>query len=99
MGILKKLSDLFAPPGSENYSYWMTVKCNRCGENIRARVDMRNDLSVLYGEGEGKAAYYCRKVLIGDQHCFQKMEVELTFDNRRRLIDRQVSGGEFVDDD
>ena len=97
MGLLKRLSNLFSSPGIEDYSYWLEVKCGRCGEIIRARVDMRNDLSLRFDDG--KKNYYCRKVLMGDgeKHCFQTVEVELTFNKDRKLIDRQISGGEFVD--
>jgi hypothetical protein len=29
--------------------------------------------------------------------CFQRVEVELTIDARRRLLDRRISGGEFLE--
>ncbi|MEA3439542.1 MAG: hypothetical protein U9R58_04600 [Chloroflexota bacterium] len=96
MGIFNKLSNLFAPKG-DTYGYWVVVKCNQCGEIIKTRVDLRNDLSLRYDE-QGKSTYYCRKVLVGDQHCFQKVEIQLTFDVKRKLVDRQISGGEFVDE-
>ena len=57
---------------------------------------MRNELSLDYGDN-GKSRYVCRKVLIGDQRCFQQVEVVLTFDADRRLVDRKINGGEFVD--
>jgi hypothetical protein len=104
MGIFKKLSEMFSSSGrNEGVSYWYSVKCNRCGEQIRARVDLRNDLSVFYGDEEEAGAsapqgYYCRKVIIGENLCFQKIEVELTFDNNRKVIDRKISGGVFVDE-
>jgi hypothetical protein len=34
---------------------------------------------------------------MGDQLCFQKIEVELTFDQNRNVIDRQIKGGKFVE--
>ena len=95
MGFLKKISELLTSP-QEEYSYWIAVKCNRCGEIVRTRVDLRNDISIEYDNG--KTTYLCRKVLIGDQFCFQKIEVRLKFDNKRRLIERQISGGEFYDE-
>lgn len=100
MSFKKILSNLFSPltKSSDDYSYWISVRCNRCGEIIRARIDMRNDLSINYGEGGEKSTYFCRKILIGEQQCFQRLEVELTFDHNRRLIDRQVTGGEFIDE-
>jgi hypothetical protein len=100
MSFKKILSDIFSPltKSSEGYSYWFSVKCRRCGEKIRARVDMRNDLSINYGDGRGKPTYFCRKVIIGEQKCFQKIELEFTFDHNRRLIERQIYGGEFIEE-
>ncbi|HEX7975050.1 MAG TPA: hypothetical protein VF498_11630 [Anaerolineales bacterium] len=97
MGLLKKLSNLFAAPErSAGYGYWISVKCNRCGEVIRSRIDLRNDLSLNYEEGE--APFFCRKTLIGSQHCYQPIEVELKFDSNRKLIDREAQAGQFVDE-
>ena len=98
MSIFKKLSKLFAVPSSESaYTYWVMVKCKRCGEIIRSRVDLRNDLSVEYGEGQGSSTYFCRKGLLGQGHCFQQIEIELTFDSNRQMVNREIKGGEFVD--
>jgi len=98
MGIFKKLSSLFSTSGSQktpDYSTFITVRCNRCGEVIRARIDLRNDLTINYDDN---TTYYCRKVIIGEQRCYKQIEVELTFDNRKKLINRQISGGAFVDE-
>lgn len=98
MGILKKLGEVFGGGGvrRDPDAYWISVRCRRCGEVVQSRVNLANDLSPNY-EGED-GGYFCRKILIGDQGCFQRMEVELTFDSARRLIDRQVTGGEFVEE-
>jgi hypothetical protein len=97
MGLLKKLSQLFTtPPKSDQYVYWIYVKCSRCGENLKARVNLRNDLSIEYGNGEGDTYYFTRKILIGEKLCFQSIEVELTFDRKYQLTDRKISGGEFI---
>jgi hypothetical protein len=95
MGLLKKIGSLFGSPSkSDDAGYWIAVQCNRCGEIVRVRIDMRNDLSINYEEGGG---YFCHKTLIGDQLCFQRMEVELTFDRSRNLVNRKVQGGKFVE--
>ncbi|HLF90194.1 MAG TPA: hypothetical protein VI451_14705 [Anaerolineales bacterium] len=99
MDFFKKLASFFSNAGNlgtEN-ALFLSVKCNRCGEIIQARINLASDLSPEYGEGE-KIAYYCRKVLVGNQRCFQQVEVRLTFDGHRKLIDRQVHGGSFVAD-
>jgi hypothetical protein len=99
MSIISKIIALFSEAGqADSGALWIMVKCNRCGELTRARIDLRNDLSVEYVEAGGLPTYFCRKVLIGEGgHCFQRMEVELTFDASRNLVSRQVSGGQFVE--
>jgi len=95
MGLFKKIAQVFAPPGrEEERAYWLYVQCSRCGEKIRARVDLYNDLSPLYHETG--VTYFSRKILIGQEHCFQKVEVEMNFDENRRLTERKISGGSFI---
>lgn len=97
MNILKKLASLFTPEGRRDaYAYWLYVQCDRCGEKIRTRVDLRNDLSVHYGESDRDTTYYCRKAIIGRGRCFQQIEAELTFDLHRQLVDHQIRGGMLV---
>ena len=97
MNLLKKLASLFTPEGRrDTYAYWLYVQCDRCGEKIRTRVDLRNDLSIHYGDTDQDTTYFCRKTIMGSGHCFQQMEVELTFDARRQLIDRQIQGGKII---
>jgi hypothetical protein len=98
--LLKRLASLFSPEGRRDaYAYWLHVQCDRCGEKIRTRVDMRNDLSVRYDEAGGETTYFCRKSVMGSGRCFQQIQVELTFDSRRNLIERQIEGGSFVDEE
>ena len=95
MSFFQRLSNLLSPAGqADKYAYWIYVRCNRCGEVIRGRVDLRNELSTEYND-KGNT-FFCRKVLMGEKHCFQKVEVQLTFDKDRKLTDRQITGGEFI---
>lgn len=100
MELLKRLAAVFSPEGKRNaYAYWLHVQCDRCGEKITTRVDMRNDLSARYDEGSGDTVYFCRKTVIGSGRCFQQIQVELTFDTRRRLIERKIEGGTFIEEE
>ena len=98
MGFFKKFSNLVSSPDKqrEDSGYWVTVRCDRCGEIIRARIDLHNDLSINYGD-KGKVTYFSRKVLTGEKRCFQRVEIEMTFNKKRSLVNRQISGGQFVD--
>ena len=93
MDFLKKL---FGGSSSkpEKHDYTFSVKCLRCGEIITGRVDLSNDLSVEYEEGGD--IYYARKILMGENKCFQRMEVELKFTSGRELLEQHITGGEFT---
>ena len=93
MGFLKNLFGGGTTKVEKRY-YTVYVKCNRCGEIIEGRVDLDNDLSLDY-DGDA-TVYFVRKGLIGDNRCFQHIEVELKFTPDRTLIEQQVSGGQFA---
>ncbi len=97
MGFFKKISQAFSGARqSDPEVYMIYVRCAHCGETLKSRVNLMNDLSLRYGEGNEGNSYYCRKILSGASRCFRKIEVNLTFDVNRKLIDRQISGGEFI---
>jgi hypothetical protein len=99
MKFIKKVSSIFTGPGERNRdrSLSIAVRCDRCGEVIRTRVDLSNDLAAEFGEGEREAAYFCRKVLVGNQGCYVPVEVLLKFDARRSLVEKQINGGKFLE--
>ncbi len=91
MSFLKKLFSSEPAKSDKNYLTFH-VKCNRCGEILEGRVNLDNDLS-LNDEGNG---YFARKGLMGSNLCFQQIEVELTFDSARQLIEKTITGAEFT---
>ncbi len=93
------LSRLFRRKYEDLRFYPVRVRCARCGEILETRVDLHNDLSAQYDDKGRVTGYYVRKLLQGSGHnrCFATIEVELFFDARRRLLERRVHGGEFVD--
>ncbi len=97
MDLLKKLGTLFAASAPTSHWYSLSVQCNRCGEIIQAGVNLSNDLSVEYSEDEKVTGYFCRKLLMGKQRCFQQIQVTLTFDAHHKLVDRKIEGGKFVE--
>ena len=98
MSLLKKITSILSPPaqGDPN-AFWVNVRCKRCGEIIHSRVNLSNDLSAEYDGA--RTTYVCRKVLLGEGRCYQQIEVILKFDGNRKLVDRAISGGEFVAQD
>ena len=97
MAFLKKLSSVFSSSsGAGKEAYWLYARCASCGEKLCTRVNLNNDLSVNYGEKDSQNNYVCRKTLVGNQHCFQRIEIKLTFDANRKLIEREIVGGMFI---
>ena len=99
MNILKRLAKtLSSPPRSSDRGLYLYVQCDRCGEKLRARVDIWNELSPEFdGKSEEAAFYHCRKVLVGEKMCFQPIELSLKFDKNHKLIDQQIIGGKFIE--
>ena len=91
------VKNLFSSPLPTGKFYAFSVKCRRCGEIIHGQVNVNNEPSLDYYE-KGKPFYTCRKVLIGNGHCFQQIEVIFTFDESRSMVNRKISGGEFIED-
>jgi hypothetical protein len=91
------LKNLFSggPKRPEKKYYVFQVKCKRCGEIIEGRVDLDNDLSLEY-EGSN-TVHFGRKVLMGNNMCFQQIEVEMKFTSDCELIEKDVKGGTFVE--
>lgn len=98
MGLLQKLASIFSPQSKPGRYYEFTVRCHRCGELISGRANLHNELSVDYGEDGKLENYYVRKVLMGEERCFQRIEVELFFDKDRRLTHKEIQGGLFVEE-
>jgi hypothetical protein len=98
MGFFKKLGGFFSPRASvDAASFHIKVKCNRCGEEIPARINLYNDLSVEYDDSGNINTYICHKVIVGGQRCYQPIDIVLKFDSKRRLMDKEITGGKFVE--
>jgi hypothetical protein len=93
MNLLQKLFG-GSPAKSQKHYYTFSVKCKRCGEILEARVDLDNELSVEYEEGGD--IYHARKMIMGENKCFQRMEVEFKFSSTRELLEQHITGGEFI---
>lgn len=95
MGFLSKLAKAFFPSPPPPRFHSFQVKCSSCGEVLAGRLDTYNDPSPDYEDG--KAVFFCRKVLIGSGHCHQQVETTFRLDEQHYILSRQVTGGEFVE--
>ncbi|HZO31912.1 MAG TPA: hypothetical protein VFH48_38635 [Chloroflexota bacterium] len=86
--------------------YWY-VRCNRCQDVVRVRVNMANEVSEISDEPEddpdvsrpsNPAARYAVTKGVVDSKCFRPMRLTILFDGRRRELESSVGGGEIVDE-
>jgi hypothetical protein len=100
MSFLKNLSKIFSSsPSKADRALYLYVQCNKCGEKLRARVDVWNELTSEYdGNSDDPASYICRKVLIGEKMCYQPIELNLKFDRNHKLIKQEINGGKYIDE-
>ena len=81
--------------GAGRNAFWLYVRCNACGENIRLRVNRDHDLSAEFdGESDTPTSYQMTKEIVG-QKCFRRIHFEMTFDANKRPADQQITGGTF----
>ena len=98
MNLLKKLNKFLSPaPSKTERALYLYVQCDRCGEKLRARVDVWNELTPEYKENsDDPISFFCRKVLIGEKQCYQPIELKLKFDKGHRLVDQEIHGGKLI---
>lgn len=95
---MRWLTRLFTrrPHSDSPPALWLYVACSRCGEAIRVRADRRYDLvSEMRDPGEVGPAYTLHKDIVGAQ-CFQRIAVDVGFDQRLQVIERHISGGRWL---
>ena len=97
MDFLRRLFGSGGASSEADTGLFLYVKCNRCGEPLRVRVDTRNELYPEYGDME-TSGYVLRKEMM-DSKCFRLMYATIRFDARRHEISREIEGGIFIDRD
>lgn len=96
MSIFKKLvANLFPTQHkSETPAHYVYVRCKRCNEVIKGRINFLTELNKL-----DDGTYMTRKVLIGNKRCFEQIEIILYFDKKRTVMDQQIHNGFFISED
>lgn len=105
--LTKALQRLFADEGSRPpvcalRTFPVTVRCSRCGEVIRLRIDRDHELQSIWPpdaeEGDEPLEQILRKEIVGD-NCQNLICFTLHFDCEHGLISSEIEGGEFVEED
>jgi hypothetical protein len=85
-----------SPEGDQSAFYYY-IRCNKCGEVIRVRIDRRWDLEQEFDEkgGDAVTGYAARKEVMGNR-CFQMLRLTVQFDRGYREVEKELHGGAFV---
>ncbi|MBN1967608.1 MAG: hypothetical protein JW910_23330 [Anaerolineae bacterium] len=88
------LKRLFGGGGEGDRGMYFYIRSRRSGEIVRVRLDPNQFSQQI--EGTDTVGYFIHKTVVG-QRSFERMEAEFHFDRNRRLTDKSVTGGEFVE--
>jgi len=97
MGFFQRLRALSgrrgATPDADANALIFYVRCDRCAEVVRVRVDRRWDL--LQELGDGVTGYSLHKDVLGTR-CNQLMRMVVLFDRNYVITHREIEGGRFA---
>ena len=112
MGILDALKSMLGLGSggagqSVDRGLYRYVRCNRCRDVVRVRINMSSEVSEISDEPEedggvsrpeNPAARYAVTKGVVDSKCFRPMRLTILFDGRRRELESSVDGGTVVDE-
>ncbi len=96
MKIFKTISNLFknsCDSGTLSYD----IKCAKCGEKIKVRINPKTDLSHVFEESAPESASYVLKKEALGNNCQNIMNIICYYDSSYVEISREISSGKFVD--
>jgi hypothetical protein len=96
--VFRALQNLFkgGSRDGEDGGIYYYVRCSRCAEAIRVRVDRANDLAQEFEDGgDHPSGYIATKGVVGKK-CFRTMSLTIRYDRGRREAGRSVDGADFI---
>ena len=80
-------------PSGDQTGLYFYIRPTGCDEVVRIRVDKRNEPSLM----DDNKTYFVHKVAQGtDYKCNRSAELNLTLDSNRRILSKEITGGELV---
>jgi hypothetical protein len=96
VSFLSRLFGRGAATGGGNV-IWLYVRCQRCGETIRVRINRSTDAQQEYDDGGRFSHYALRKEILGNR-CPNLMSVEMQLDQGGRIVEQHAEGCVVIDE-
>ncbi|MCC7446781.1 MAG: hypothetical protein IT324_05155 [Anaerolineae bacterium] len=95
MNFIRQLTGLFSGKSGasgDDVGMYYYVRCNRCKEVIRVRINPMNDLSAT----DNNDGWFVHKTIVG-KRCYNRIEATFNYNKDRKLVDTEITGGTLVD--
>jgi len=89
VSFLARLFGRGGAPAEAGNILWLYVRCDRCGEKIRVRLNRNTDAQQEYDESGRPSHYHLRKEILGNR-CPNLMSVETQLDNAGRVVEQHA---------
>jgi hypothetical protein len=99
-GFLDNLKNIFSAPVQslgQQGAIKFVVQCNRCNEEITAKIRTSSDISRVYEEDGGSpgSVFFVRKEILGSK-CNNLIYLTAYFNENFNLISSDVTGGKII---
>ncbi|NLM97123.1 MAG: hypothetical protein GX175_05880 [Halanaerobiaceae bacterium] len=93
MAFFDFIKNIFKPAYNSNLLFFY-IRDRKCGEKIKLLVRKSYDIQTIY-EDTDKADYRLNKVVICNK-CYNKINLQLDFDQAYNIINSHIDGGELI---
>jgi hypothetical protein len=98
--MLKKLTEkLFGKKtaASAPDGFFLNVRCSDCGEAFKLFINKSYELMQNFEEN-GSVTYILKKEVFG-VGCKNRIRVTMNFDGRKKLVSKEITNGEYIEND
>jgi len=75
--------------------FFLNVRCSKCGEEFRLFINKSYELMQNF-ETDGSVTYNLKKEVLG-AGCNNRIQVDMKFDEAKKLVSRAIKNGEFIE--
>ena len=75
--------------------FFLNVRCSVCGEEFHLFINTSTDLLQNF-DAQGGLSYSLKKEVVG-VHCRNLIQVRMEFDGTRKLLEKEIENGEYIE--